>query len=82
MPMNKIGRPTYLSNENEYLIVSASGIEGGYGLPLDSNYLLEQLQRIIKDVKCWCGDNDILKNATPQLFSPSRQTFQLKVELE
>ena len=41
--MNKIGRPTYLSNDKEYLIVSADEIEGGHVLPLGSNYLLDQL---------------------------------------
>ena len=47
-PMNKIGPPTYLSNDKDYLIVAAAEIEGGHGLPLDSNYILEQLQRVIK----------------------------------
>ena len=55
--MNKIDRPTYLSNNKEYLIVTDDGIEGGHFLPLDSNYILEQLQRSIEDVKFWCGDN-------------------------
>ena len=36
--MNEIGRPTYLSNTKEYFIVTAANIEGGHGLPLDSNY--------------------------------------------
>ena len=49
--MNKIGRPTYLNNDKESLIVAASEIEGGHDLPLDSNYLLENLQRVIKAVK-------------------------------
>ena len=42
-PMNEIGRPNYLSNTKEYLIVTAAGIEGGHGLPLDSSYLLYRL---------------------------------------
>ena len=74
--MHKIGCPTYLSNDKESLIVSATEIEGGHGLPLDSNSLLDQLQCVIKAVKCWCGDNEILNNATPQVFTPSRQTCQ------
>ena len=49
-PTNKAGIPTYLSNENESLIYSYDEIEGGYGLPLDSTYLLEQLQRVINAV--------------------------------
>ena len=71
--MNKIGRPTYLSNDKEYLIVAADDIEGGHGPPLDSNYLSEQLQQAIKAVKCWCGDNYILKNTAPQVFLPTSQ---------
>ena len=51
-PMNKIGRPTYLSNYKEYLIFSDADIEGGHGLPLDSNYTLEKLHHFIKAVKC------------------------------
>ena len=31
---------------------------------LDSNFNLDQLQRSIKDVKFWCGDNDIINNVT------------------
>ena len=42
--MNKIGRPTYLINEKESLIVADADIEGGIGLPLDSNYILRKLQ--------------------------------------
>ena len=54
--MNKIVRPTYLSNYKEYLIFSASDTEGVHGLTLDSNYLLGQLNNVIKSVKLWCGD--------------------------
>ena len=39
-PMNKISRPTYLSYNKEYLIVEATDIEGGRGLPLGHNYFL------------------------------------------
>ena len=39
-PMNKIGHPTYLSNDKESFIIAASEIEGGHGLPLESNYFL------------------------------------------
>ena len=42
-PMNKIGRPTYLSNDKEYFIYSAADIEGDHGLHLDSNYICENL---------------------------------------
>ena len=75
-PMNKIGRPTYLSNDMESLIVVAAEIEGGHGLPLESNFILGQLQCVIKAVKLLCGDNDIINNATPQLFMPSLQVCQ------
>ena len=48
--MNKSGFPNYLGNDKEYWIYSYDEIEGGHGLPLDSNYLLEQLQHVINDV--------------------------------
>ena len=35
---------------------------------LDSSSLLDQLKCSIKDVKFWCGDNDILNGVTLQLF--------------
>ena len=35
--MNKIGLPTYLSNDKESLIVADADIEGGHGLTLNSN---------------------------------------------
>ena len=50
--MNKMGLPTYLSNDKEYLIVTDADIEGGQGLPLDNIYLLDQMQRIIKAICC------------------------------
>ena len=80
-PMNKIGRPTYLINDKEYLIVAAAKIEGGHGLPLDSNYILGKLYHIIMAVKCWCDDNDILKNVTPKVFPQTCQTYKRKGEL-
>ena len=78
--MNKICLPNYLINDKEYLIVAADEIEGYHGLPLDSNSILELLQRVIKAVKFWCGDNDIIDNFTPQLLPPSHQMCQLKGE--
>ena len=51
-PMIKIGRPTYIINDKDSLIVADAKIGGGNGLPLDIIYLLEQLQRVIKAVKC------------------------------
>ena len=38
--MNKIGCPTYLSNDKVSLRVEEAGIEGGHFLNLDSNYIL------------------------------------------
>ena len=72
--MNKIGRPIYLSNDKESLMVSDAGIKGGHGIPLVSNSLLGKLKRVIKAVKFWCGDNYILNNVTPQVFPPSCQS--------
>ena len=74
--MNNIGRPNYLSNDKDSLIVVASDIEGDHVLPLDSNYLLDQLQHVIKAVKFWCSNNDVLNNTTPQVFLSSRQVCQ------
>ena len=62
-PMNKISRPTYLSNNDDSLIDKEDGIEGGHGLSLDSHALLEQLQNISKAVKFWCGNNYILQTS-------------------
>ena len=46
--MNKIVCPTCLSNDKVHLIVASDKIEGGHFLPLDSNFLLEQLKCVIK----------------------------------
>ena len=74
--MNKIGLPTYFSNGEEYLIVSVDDIEGGNLLPLDINFTWEQFQPVIKSVKFWYYNNDILNNVTPQVFTPSRRECQ------
>ena len=54
-PINKMGRPTYLSNDRGSLVVLDYGIGGGHGLPLVSNYILDKLQHIINAVKLRCG---------------------------
>ena len=46
--MNKIVCPTCLSNDKVHLIVASDKIEGGHFLPLDSNFILEQLKCVIK----------------------------------
>ena len=74
--MNKIGCPTYYSNDKESLIVVVDDIEGGHGLLLDSNYILYKFQRVTKSVRYWCGHNKIINNITPQVFPPSRQACQ------
>ena len=78
--MNKIVQPTYLSNEKESLIVSSTDIEGVHGIPLGINYILYQLQRDIKAFKLCCGDNYILDNVTPQVFTPIFKECQWKGE--
>ena len=78
--MNKIGLLTYLSNDKESLIVAADDIEGGNGLIMDIIYILDLWQIVKKSVKCWCGDNEILNTVTPQVFMPSHQYCQQKVE--
>ena len=67
-PMNKISFITYLISDKDSLIVSDSEIKGVHGLPLDINSILGQFKRVIKNVKCWCGDNDIIDNFTPNYF--------------
>ena len=76
--MNETGLPTYLINDKDFLIVAASDIQVGHGLVLDSNYILEHLERVIKAYNFWCGDDYIINNFTPQLFLPSCQVCQLK----
>ena len=78
--MNKIVHPTYLSNEKKYLVVASADIEGVHGIPLDSTYILDHLQRDIKAVKFCCGDNYILDNVTLQVFTPNCKKCQWKVE--
>ena len=72
--MEKIGCPTYLSTDKEYLIVVDAEIEDDHDLTLDSNSLWEQLQHVMKAIKFWCGDNEILNNTTPKIFPPSHQS--------
>ena len=62
------------------MIVATDDIGGGHHLTLDINSILEQLQRVIKAVKFWCGDNEILNNATPQVFLLNCQACQRKGE--
>ena len=76
--MNKLGLPTYLSNDKESLIVADDEIEGDHFLTLEIDSLLDQFQCAIKAIKLWCGDNGILNNVTPQVFPPSCQEFQRK----
>ena len=78
--MNKIGYPTYLSNYKESLLFTASDIEVCHGPSLDSNSILDHLQRSIKAVKFWCGDNEILNNVTLQVFLIIRQLCEWKGE--
>ena len=75
-PMNKIVRPTNLSNDKESLLVVSDQIEGGYGLPVDSHYILDQLHSFIKSINFWFGYNDILNNITPQVITHIRQACQ------
>ena len=73
--MNKIGCSNYLSNDKESLIAADSDIEGRNGLPLDSNYLLMQLQIFIKSINFWRDDNVIINNVTSQIILPTNQSF-------
>ena len=42
--MNKSGRPNYLNEEKDLLVVESADIEGDHGLPLDCNVVSHQLQ--------------------------------------
>ena len=57
---NKTDNPTYLSNNDEYLIARAADIEGGHDIHLESHALSDQSQRT-KAARCWHSDNDILR---------------------
>ena len=50
------------------MIVASDDIKGGHDLPLESNYLSEQLQRVFKTVKLWHGDNNINKMSPLKYF--------------
>ena len=43
------------------MIVESDEIEGFHRLPLESNAISEQLQRVVKTIKCRCDDNNIDK---------------------
>ena len=47
-----IRTPTYLINNEDSFMVSATDNEGGHGLPLDAHALADQLHHTIKSVKC------------------------------
>ena len=49
--MKKNGRPTYLNEDGESLVIASAEIEGGHGLPFDYHCIVEQLQKFIKAVK-------------------------------
>ena len=61
--MKKLGHQTYISRDEESLIVTSVSIEGGHDLTLDINVLSYQLQNIVKDAKFQCSDNAINKNS-------------------
>ena len=71
--MNKTVHHTYLSNYKQSFMFASADIDVCNGLTLDNNYLLQQLQNVIKSFNCQCGDNNIIKNVTPQVFLPSSE---------
>ena len=58
------------------MIVTAANIEVVHDPSLDSNYILDPLQRSINAVKLLCGDNEIINDVTLQVFLPSHQVCQ------
>ena len=66
--MKKVGHQSYISRDEESLIVASVSIEGGHDLTLDINVLSYQLQNIVKDAKFQCSDNAINKNSSLKYF--------------
>ena len=66
--MKKVGHQSYISRDEESLIVASVSIEGGHDLTLDINVLSYQLQNIVKDAKFQCSDNAINKNSSLNYF--------------
>ena len=60
---NKVGRPTYLSLDEELLVVAAAEIEGAHGLPVDTATISAELQSIVAYVKARPTCKKITHNA-------------------
>ena len=62
----KVGRPTYLSSDEEALVVVSADIEGAHGLPIDFNTLGGELQLVIIAMKARQSTKVITPNASSQ----------------
>ena len=60
----KIGRPTYLNQYEEALVVAAAEIEDSHGLPIDVNTLGGKLQLVIRAVNARQSTKVIIPNAS------------------
>ena len=66
--IKKNGRPNYLNEDNQSLLISSAGIEVVPGLPFECHGLAYQLQEVFKAVKFRCGDNNILPKSSTMYF--------------
>ena len=62
--MKKPGQRTYQHEDEKSLVISSAYIEGGYGLLFDCRGVTKQLQNIVKSIKSWWCDNDILEKSS------------------
>ena len=62
----KIGRPTYLNQDEEALVVASDEIEGDHGLPIDVNTLGSELQLVIRAVNTQQSTKVITPKASSQ----------------
>ena len=66
--IKKNGRPNYLNEDNQSLLILSAGIEVVPGLPFECHGLAYQLQEVVKASKFRCGDNNILQKSSTIYF--------------
>ena len=66
--MKKNGRPNYLNEDYQSLLISSADIEIVPGIPFECHGLAYQLQEVVEAVKFWCGNNNILPKSSIRYF--------------
>ena len=66
----KVGRPTYLSSDEEALVLVLAEIEGAHGLPIDVYTLGVELQLVVKEVNARQSTKDITPRSSSK-YTPS-----------